>query len=335
MPTVTLSEWNDFLSRNPQAHLLQSGEWGELKTAFGWDAVRLVRGALGAQVLFRRLPLGLTFAYIPKGPVRGEASSADDPAFWDEIDALCREHRAIFLKVEEDGWLDPAQGEPPLPPPGFRFSPQHVQPRSTLVIDLQGSEDEVFERMKPKTRYNVRLAGRKEVVVHASTDIERFYNIMEVTSRREAFHVHSLNYYRRAYELFAPQGMCALFLADYQERTLAGVMVFANRRSGYYFYGASGDQERNRKPTYPLQWEAIRWALARGCQEYDMWGIPDEVSAVTEDEESEREDGLWGVYRFKRGFGGSIRRTPRTLERVYNPLFYRLYLWRLGGSGSD
>jgi lipid II:glycine glycyltransferase (peptidoglycan interpeptide bridge formation enzyme) len=112
-------------------------------------------------------------------------------------------------------------------------------------------------------------------------------------------------------------------------------MVFASRKSGYYFYGASGDLERNRKPTYPLQWEAIRWAHSKGCQEYDMWGIPDEVSDSPEDEESEREDGLWGVYRFKRGFGGSIRRAPRTLERVYNPLLYRLYLWRLGGSGSD
>jgi peptidoglycan pentaglycine glycine transferase (the first glycine) len=203
------------------------------------------------------------------------------------------------------------------------------------VIDLQGSEEEVFDRMKPKTRYNIRLAGRKEVTVRVSDDLENFYNVMGTTSRREAFHVHSLDYYRRAYELFHPRGMCELFVSEYQGRTLAAVMAFATGKTGYYFYGASADEERNRKPTYPLQWEAIRWAHRKGCREYDMWGIPDEAVNIDDDEAEGREDGLWGVYRFKRGFGGAIRRAARTLDRVYKPLLYKLYLWRFSGSGSD
>jgi lipid II:glycine glycyltransferase (peptidoglycan interpeptide bridge formation enzyme) len=158
---------------------------------------------------------------------------------------------------------------------------------------------------------------------------------MGVTSQREAFHVHSLEYYRCAYELFYPKGMCELFVADFQGQTLAALMVFAFGKSAYYFYGASADVERNRKPTYPLQWEAIRWAKSKGCTEYDMWGIPDEAMDVDDDEAEAREDGLWGVYRFKRGFGGSIKKALRTLDRVYNPLLYKLYLWRFAGSGSD
>jgi lipid II:glycine glycyltransferase (peptidoglycan interpeptide bridge formation enzyme) len=215
------------------------------------------------------------------------------------------------------------------------FSPQHVQPRSTLIIDLHGSEDEVFNRMKPKTRYNIRVAGRKEVVVHPSDDIENFYRVMTVTGQREEFHVHSQEYYRRAYELFYPIGMCELFVADFQGRTLATLIVFAHGKQAYYFYGASSDEERNRKATYPLQWEAIRWAHAQGCEEYDMWGIPDEATDVDADEAEAREDGLWGVYRFKRGFGGSVKRAIPTLDRVYIPLLYKLYLWRFSGSGSD
>jgi lipid II:glycine glycyltransferase (peptidoglycan interpeptide bridge formation enzyme) len=200
---------------------------------------------------------------------------------------------------------------------------------------LQGSQDDIFNRMKPKTRYNIRLAGRKEVVVHPSDDIENFYRVMGVTSQREAFHVHSLEYYRRAHELFYPKGMCELFVADFQGQTLAAVMVFAFGKSAYYFYGASADVERNRKPTYPLQWEAIRWAHSKGCTEYDMWGIPDEAANVEDDEAEAREDGLWGVYRFKRGFGGSIKHAIPPMDRVYNPLLYKLYLWRFSGSGSD
>ncbi len=334
MPELSLAEWNTFLENHHTAHLLQTGEWGELKSAFGWDAVRLAGKGIGAQILFRRLPLGLTFGYIPKGPVTKKVSAAENKAFWKEVDSHCRARKAIFLKVEQDGWEDDSSLDS-LPLLSFVSSPQHVQPRGTLVIDLSGSEEDVFNRMKPKTRYNIRLAGRKEVTVRVSDDIGNFHSLMSVTSRREAFHVHSLEYYRRAYDLFHSRGLCELFVAEYQGRTLAAVMVFAYGKSGYYFYGASADEERNRKPTYPLQWEAIRWAHRKGCTEYDMWGIPDEAASVDEDEAEGREDGLWGVYRFKRGFGGSVRRAVRAFDRIYNPLLYKLYLWRFSGSGSD
>jgi peptidoglycan pentaglycine glycine transferase (the first glycine) len=332
MPEISFSDWNEFLTGHPGAHILQSGEWGELKSAFGWDSVRVAEDDLGAQILFRRLPLGLTFGYIPKGPL-GKSIMGTAERFWGEVDLLCRKKRAVFLKMERDGW----EGDPPsiFQPASYLSSPQHIQPHNTLMVDLQGSEEEVFNRMKPKTRYNIRLAGRKEVVVQPSNDIGNFYRVMGITSQREAFHVHSLDYYQRAYDLFYPKGMCELFVANFQGQTLAAVMVFAFGRSAYYFYGASADLERNRKPTYPLQWEAIRWAHGKGCTEYDMWGIPDEAMDVEDDEAEAREDGLWGVYRFKRGFGGSIKRALQTLDRVYNPLLYKLYLWRFSGSGSD
>ena len=332
MPEISIPEWNEFLTRQPNAHILQSGEWGELKSAFGWDALRVENNGLGAQILFRRLPLGLTFAYIPKGPV-GTSSKQTNEQFWAAVDGLCKKKHAVFLKMERDGW----EGDRSISQQQVVFlsSPQHIQPRSTLVVDLQGSEEDVFNRMKPKTRYNIRLAGRKDVVVHPSDDVEAFYRIMGVTSQREEFNVHSLEYYRRAYELFHPKGMCELFVADFQGQTLAAVMAFAFGKNAYYFYGASGDLERNRKPTYPLQWETIRWAHAKGCTDYDMWGIPDEAKDVDDDEAEAREDGLWGVYRFKRGFGGSIKRAHQTLDRVYNPLLYKLYLWRFSGSGAD
>jgi peptidoglycan pentaglycine glycine transferase (the first glycine) len=332
MPEISFSDWKEFLKNHPSAHLLQSGEWGELKSAFGWNAVRLTRDGMGAQILFRRLPLGLTFAYIPKGPV-GIPLKGTNKRFWVELDTLCQKKHAVLLKMEPDGW----EGDEPsiIQPPGFLSSPQHIQPRNTLVVDLHGSEEYVFDCMKPKTRYNIRLAGRKEVVVQPSNDIDTFYQVMGITSQRETFHVHSLEYYRRAYELFYPKGMCELFMANFQGQPLAAVMVFAFGKSAYYFYGASADVERNRKPTYPLQWEAIRWAHGKGCTEYDMWGIPDEATDIDDDEAEAREDGLWGVYRFKRGFGGSIKRAQQTLDRVYNPLLYKLYLWRFSGPGSD
>jgi lipid II:glycine glycyltransferase (peptidoglycan interpeptide bridge formation enzyme) len=84
-------------------------------------------------------------------------------------------------------------------------------------------------------------------------------------------------------------------------------------------------------PTYLLQWEAMKWARAKGAEEYDLWGTPDEDEAKLEAEFENRHDGLWGVYRFKRGFGGRLKRAVQATDRIYSPLLYKLYLWRMAG----
>jgi lipid II:glycine glycyltransferase (peptidoglycan interpeptide bridge formation enzyme) len=86
-------------------------------------------------------------------------------------------------------------------------------------------------------------------------------------------------------------------------------------------------------PTYLLQWEAMRWARERGCTEYDLWGVPDADEDVLENNFSTRSDGLWGVYRFKRGFGGELRRTVGAWDRVYNPELYTAYRWWINRRG--
>ena len=82
-------------------------------------------------------------------------------------------------------------------------------------------------------------------------------------------------------------------------------------------------------PTYLIQWAAIQWAKQQGCTRYDLWGIPDTDPQTLEAEFKNRNDGLWGVYRFKRGFGGKYVKTIGAFDYVYNPLLYKLYkLWR-------
>ena len=125
--------------------------------------------------------------------------------------------------------------------------------------------------------------------------------------------------------------MADLLVAEFEGRPLAALMVFARGRRAWYVYGASNDEERNRMPTYLLQWEAMKWARAKGAEEYDLWGVPDEDEAKLEADFERRGDGLWGVYRFKRGFGGELKRASQALDRVYNPLLYKLYLWRMAG----
>jgi lipid II:glycine glycyltransferase (peptidoglycan interpeptide bridge formation enzyme) len=111
-------------------------------------------------------------------------------------------------------------------------------------------------------------------------------------------------------------------------------MVFAFGQRAWYFYGASSSQERNRMPAYLLQWNAILWARQRGCFQYDLWGVPDQEEETLEAHFEEKQEGLWGVYRFKRGFGGQLKRSVGAWDRVYLPAFYYLYRWWLKRRGS-
>jgi peptidoglycan pentaglycine glycine transferase (the first glycine) len=105
-------------------------------------------------------------------------------------------------------------------------------------------------------------------------------------------------------------------------------MVFSHGKRAWYLYGASNDEERNRMPAYLLQWEAMRWATQRGCTQYDLWGVPDAGEEDLEAQFERRSDGLWGVYRFKRGFGGVLRRAAPTYEKALNlPLFWLYRIW--------
>jgi lipid II:glycine glycyltransferase (peptidoglycan interpeptide bridge formation enzyme) len=114
-------------------------------------------------------------------------------------------------------------------------------------------------------------------------------------------------------------------VADYEGRALALLFFARTWNRAYYLYGASTEEERNRMPTYLIQWEAMRWAKARGCDEYDLWGVPDEDEPTLEANFEHRPDGLWGVYRFKRGFGGELKRAVQAMDRVYKPLLYWAY----------
>lgn len=319
MLETDLSRWEAFLATRPEAHILQTAAWARLKAAFGWRPVALLGPETAALVLLRPLPLGFHIAYIPKGPVGpwSEALARD-------LDTLARRERVLFLLVEPDLWED----EAPHPPPGFRKSPITVQPPRTIVVDLTPDEDTILARMKQKTRYNIRLAARKGVTVGPWDDVAGFYAMLEATARRDGFALHPRAYYERAYALFVPAGMAQLFVAEHNGEALASLMVFARGSRAWYFYGASTNQKRNLMPTYLLQWEAMRWAKARGCRTYDLWGIPDEDPEILERTFLQRQDGLWGVYRFKRGFGGEIRRAAGPWIKEYVPgslLLYRLY----------
>lgn len=338
--------WDAFVASHLHGHILQTSRWARLKQAFGWEAARAIvtreparyeslRGGshaeiiAGASILFRRLPWGQRLAYVPKGPLVDWQDAPQVQALQTELRAACRRYRAALLKIEPEL---PFSGELStlLTGYGFRASPQRVQPFSTIHVDLAQDEEEILARMKSKWRYNIRLAERKGVTVRPgdAADLPAIQQLLEATGVRDGFGVHDKSYYALATDLFVPAGLAQWLIAEYEGEMLAAIAVFAFGARAWYMWGASSDSSRNLMPNHALQWAAIRWAKERGCQTYDLWGIPDAVGQNPDayaDPESWGEDGLWGVYRFKQGFGGRIVCYTGAWDLPLSPLGYALY----------
>jgi peptidoglycan pentaglycine glycine transferase (the first glycine) len=340
---VNRKNWDTFVAGHPAGHLLQTWAWGELKARFGWQAIRLAlvedeRILAGTQVLFRSVPPAFSIAYVPKGPLVDWIYRPQANAFLAGLHRLCRSQHSILLKIEPHTSNSDALRDT-ISRYGFVASHSSVQPPRTILVDLAPTEEDILAAMKQKTRYNIRLAARKGVTIRHGTsrDLPTFYRLMQITSQRDRFGIHSPDYFHAAFELFTPD-RAALLLAEVQEEPVAGLMVFMHGSTAYYLFGASSNAHREKMPTYLLQWEAMRWAKAHGCQSYDLWGIPDADEATLESEfvaHGEPSAGLWGVYRFKRGFGGRVTRAVSTFDFVYNrPLYWIYRQWMIRRQGG-
>jgi peptidoglycan pentaglycine glycine transferase (the first glycine) len=267
------------------------------------------------------------------------------------LDQVARHYNTVFLKIEPG--YDVASDT--LQQAGFRLSPQTVQPPRTLILDINGQDAEgniidesaILKRMNQGTRRNIRKSEKNGISVRLGTraDMQQFNHLLAATSQRQGFGVHVPTYYERIYDLFIAGQTpvrAALLMASYldetthQPRDLSGALVFVLGTQSWYLYGASSDEEHQRMASFGVQWAAVQWARAEGAAVYDMYGVPDYPPDVLESQFEARGDGLWGVYRFKRGWGGRIIRTVGAWDRVYLPPIYWAYQrflnWRVGGT---
>jgi peptidoglycan pentaglycine glycine transferase (the first glycine) len=331
--------WHEHLAGLPGAHLLQSWDWGDFKSRYGWSARRLAwtndlgascRALAAASVLRRgRFPAIL---YVPRGPALDWRDTETRRRVLGDLENLARHDRAIFVKIDPEVVVangppgDPATCPAPLGEEvrqdllarGWTFSTDQIQFRNTVLLDLRPDEADLLAAMKQKTRYNVRLAARRGVQVRAGTpaDLDLLYRMYAETSVRDGFVIRSPAYYRDAWSAFVADGLAQPFIAELSGEPLAALIVFRFGATATYMYGMSTASHRELMPNHLLQWEAIRWAKAQGCATYDFWGAPDEFKP---------DDPMWGVWKFKEGFGGQFVQTLGAWDFVAAPLAYDLY----------
>jgi len=315
------THWNTTLTTLPYRHILQAWEWGQFKNRWGWSPRYFINeenGAVNAAALVLRRtfsPLKLNILYVPKGPALDYADGALVDRVLRELVQVARRDRAIFIKIDPD--LNQSDRSLLLDR-GWRTSAEQIQFRNTMLLDLTRSEEELLAAMKPKTRYNVRLAQKKGVTIRSGDrgDLELLYAMYAETAQRDGFIIRPLDYYRDAWGSFIQSDLAHPLIAEVDQEAVAGLILFRFADRVWYMYGMSRNAQRDKMPNHLLQWEAMRWARAHGCTVYDLWGAPDELN---------EKDALWGVYKFKEGLGAEFAPQAGAYDFVVSRWGYWLY----------
>lgn len=318
------SRWNEFVASTQECPIIQSYEWGEFKRISGWVPIRIAvfendKIVGGISIQKRRIPhIGKCLFYAPRGPVLNVTKREHFSVLMSKVYEIAQKHNAIVLKIDPEIDEGNEAALDVLHEHNFQFVEKQIQPRATYFLDLTKTLEDILAGFESKTRYNIRLSLRKGVEVHEETSLEgaqKFYDIYETTAKRDAFIIHNFAYYKRVIGLMADKGMVHLFLAYYKDVPVAGVYIFAFGRKVWYMYGASTNEYRNVMPNQALHWHVIQWAKQQGYTTYDLWGVP-----------ANPHEGhpLYGVYRFKKGFGGEFRKFIGMHDHVFKPFWYKL-----------
>jgi peptidoglycan pentaglycine glycine transferase (the first glycine) len=347
--------WNSRIASSPEPHLLQTFEWGQVKSAYGWQSFykswqnNLGKPIGSALILQRAIPIvgfaaKLRVMYVPKGPILEWSDISLRQCVLKELSEFARKQGAIFIKIDPNVFIGTGiRGEPDakdnqigqeviaeLSNYGWHFSNEQIQFCNTILVDLTPSEEELQARMKQKTRYNINLALRKGVTVRLGdhADIRLLYRMYAETSVRDNFIIREEQYYRHVWETYFKKSslhtmdedytipVAEPLIAEVDGEPVAALVLFRFAHKAWYLYGMSRDIHREKMPNHLLQWEAMRRAKQTGCTVYDLWGAPDRFDET---------DPMWSVYRFKKGLGGYVVRTIGAWDLPVRPLYYRLY----------
>lgn len=312
METKLLWEREDvfdhYVASHPKGDVLQTTKWGRLKSLAGWTYWPLASLKAGvvqgvALILTRKLPLGLTLGYSPRGPLFSSREALDSLLL--AGGKLLRKEKGLVWKMDppilegDPEWSDCVEAHNLLfIDRGLDFS--GVQPRCVMTLDLSKPMDSLLKNMKSKTRYNIGYAQRKGVQIVRVKEkklLNVFYVLLQETAIRDSFTIRPLEYFEAMWDHLVENNLAQLFLAYHDHTPLAGAICFRLPQRVWYVYGASSNEKRNLQASHLMQWEMIKWAKSLGARVYDFRGVSGDL----------REDNpLYGLYRFKEGFGAQL-----------------------------
>ena len=322
-----IEKYNEFLEKHNRCNFQQSVAWGRVKEAWTNEIVLAedddgnIIGSIS--VLIRKMPIFGNMMYVSRGPICDIHDKKVLSDLTDGLKELAKKYKAFILKMEPDIKSDDKEFREIVIELGYKIKDdakdfsEAIQPRYVFRLDLKGkSEDDVFKAFHQKTRYNVRLATKKGVVIKEGTreDLKDFHEIMKITGKRDDFIIRPLSYFEKMYDELGEH--VHLLMAYYEDKPISGIFNIDFGNKVWYLYGASSNEHRNLMPNYLLQWEGIKYAIAKGKDMYDFRGV---VGVVDESHPQ------YGLYRFKKGFDAEFTEFIGEISLNFKPMVYKLY----------
>jgi lipid II:glycine glycyltransferase (peptidoglycan interpeptide bridge formation enzyme) len=331
-------------------NFLQSPEWRKFQEAVGRKTYTSpqpspYKGGGDFSIIEHQLPIVGKYFYVPKWPMAWNMEHGTWNTIKDEILKLAKVNNAKWIRIEPENEkiLKAIKNNIKYK---IAKAPHDMQPRQIFVVDITKAEEELLVGMKAKTRYNIRLAERKEVRIKKQEArneyIHEFLRLTKIMAKRQGITAHPDGYYRKMFETI-PGEILKLYVAEYQGRIIAAnIMVFYGDVCTY-LHGASDDKYRNLMAPYLLQWQGIKDAKEVGCKRYDMGGVKTKMTndkcQISNQCQNPNEkildtkyqilDTNWaGITRFKLGFSPETApiEFPGSYDIVINPWKYGAYL---------
>lgn len=321
----TLAEYEAFVQTCPKGNFAQSSLWAKQKPMWDWKALA-VRGGDGAikgtlALLIRKTPgLPYTLMYGCRGPVCDLTDQATLRELLDGARQLAKERKAYVLKLDPDVPSSDTVFRDFMLGQGFQLKEggknfEAIQPKYVFRLNVAGkTEDELMAGFHQKWRYNIRLAVRKGVDVRicGKEMVPDFARLMLETGVRDGFVTRQPEYFSQMLDNLGEH--CRLYMAFHENVPIAGTLAIHYGDKVWYLYGASSNEHRNLMPNYLLQWRMIQWAVETGCRIYDFRGVSGDLS---------EDNPLYGLYKFKKGFGGEFTEFVGEMDLVLNrPVYF-------------
>ena len=321
----TLPEYEAFVQSHPKGNFAQSYLWGKQKPMWQWDAIA-VRGEDGAirgslAVMTRKVPgIGRTLMYGCRGPVCDLDDRETFSQLLDGAKALAKKYKSYVIKIDPDVPSSNTAFSSMLQSFGFRAKEggknfEAIQPRYVFRLNVEGkTEEELLANFHQKWRYNIRLAERKGVTVRVCGKemVPAFSDLMLTTGVRDGFVTRKPEYFAAMLDNLGEHAR--LYMAfDPNDTPIAGTLAIHYGDKVWYLYGASSNEHRNLMPNYLLQWRMMQWAVETNCRIYDFRGVSGDVS---------EDNPLYGLVRFKQGFGGDFTEFVGEMDLVLSPVIY-------------
>ncbi len=319
---TSINQYLDFINNNPNTGIWHYPSW----LTFQLETKKALNGfffgiedngkiILGGLLLIYKNALKFNYGYIPAGFLYDEIDDNIYNFFTENINKIAKENKLVITQIDSITPYSEKYNNLINKYKDYILNVKLPIPDHTNMINLNKSEDLILEEMKPKGRYNIKLANKRGVIIKEGNenDIDLFFQLLKNTSIRDGFNINNKDYYLKMLRII-PNSV--LLLAYFNDILLAaGIFLYTNNY-GIYYYGASGDQMRNLMAPYLIQWKAIQIAKIKNCKYFDFLGVSPP---------NDNNDRLSNVTEFKLKFGGKIVKFNPSFNIIHNKLIYNFY----------